>query len=328
MSRRLVPMWVAGAVALLMCTSVTAQSLRVGEPMEDYLRVLQLTGEASTSALSLRPLMDGAPPRSEGRRHPWIDRLGVAFMRRDDSADAGVRMPWSTDLGWTEARMRIFANTGHPYGGNDGVVWQGKGVTTAVDLGGWARWGALSIRLQPIYTMSQNAAFDLAPVSLSGMPEYAYPWRRIDLPQRFGDGPVSTLHPGDSEVRLDAHGFTLGLSSRNLWWGPGIHHSILLSDNAPGMVHGFLGTRRPVDAWIGDLEAQWIWGRLHQSDHLDPDFEETRRFATGLVLTYRPAFVEGLHLGMARMFFGFVPEVARNSGTIFSCFRVCGRRSS
>jgi hypothetical protein len=285
--------------------------------MEDYLRLLELTGEASPSAFSIRPLMDGAPPQLEGRGHPWNNRLGAAFLRRDDRADVGVRTPWSTDIGWTEARLRMFANTGHPYGGNDGVVWQGKGLTTAVEAGGWARWGSLSVRLQPVYTVSQNATFDLAAVALPGMPEYAYPWRRIDMPQRFGDGSVSTLHPGDSEVRLDVRGVTLGLSSRNLWWGPGIHHSILMSDNAPGMVHGFLGTRRPVDIWIGDLEAQWIWGRLGQSDYFDPAFEETKRFGTGLALTYRPAFAEGLYFGATRMFFGFVPDGGAELGDYF-----------
>ncbi|MDZ7780371.1 MAG: capsule assembly Wzi family protein [Gemmatimonadota bacterium] len=261
--------------------------------------------------------MDAAPPQLDRSGHPWADRLGAAFMRRDDRSDTGVRTPWSLDGGWTEARARVWANTGHPFGGNDGVAWQGKGLTTALDLGAWARWGWLSVRAQPTVTVSQNAAFDLAPETPSGMPEVAYPWRRIDMPQRFGDGTVTTVHPGDSEIRLDARGVTLGLSSRNLWWGPGIHHSILMSDNAPGIVHGFLGTRSPVDIWIGDLEAQWVWGRLGQSDHYDPSVEDTDRFLTGLALTYQPAFVEGLHLGATRMFYGYVPEGGPELGDFF-----------
>lgn len=291
---------------VLATSSASAQSLRVGDPLEDYLRLLELTGDASPSAFSIRPLLDGAPPQLAGPRHPWAERLGASFMRRDDREDAGVRTPWGTDVGFTEARVRLFANTGHPWGGNDGVVWQGKGLTTALDVGGWARWGWLSVRAQPVFTASQNTSFDLAPVTLAGMPEYAYPWRRMDMPQRFGTESVTKLHPGDSEIRVDVRGVTLGLSSRNLWWGPGIHHSILMSDNAPGMVHGFIGTRRPVDIWIGDLEAQWIWGRLDQSDYFDPSFTETDRFLTGLALTYRPAFVEGLYFGATRMFYGFV----------------------
>lgn len=238
-------------------------------------------------------------------------------MRRDDRSDAGVRAPWSTDVGWTEARVRAFANTGHPWGGNDGTVWQGKGLSTAVDVGAWARWGWLSVRVQPVFAVSQNSAFDLAPVDAAAPSEFVYPWRRMDLPQRYGTGAVTEVHPGDSEIRLSARRVTLGLSSRNLWWGPGIHHSILLGSNAPGFVHGFLGTRRPVDIWIGDLEAQWIWGRLEQSDYADPSLPETRRFLTGLALTYQPAFVNGLYLGATRMFYGYVDEGGPDLGDFF-----------
>src|SRR5690606_9376202 len=207
--------------SLSLVPPAAAQSVRVGEPLELYLRLLQLTGEASVGSFLIRPLMDAGPPLLEEGIHPWSARFESAVAPRGGRS-AGTSLPWGGEAGAAEARLRLFANTRHPFGGNDGVVWQGKGFTTAVEAGGWVRWGALSVRVQPVFTVSQNAAFELAPVSIPGMPAAAYPWRRIDLPQRFGEERLSAVHPGDSEVRLEIGPVTLGGSSRDLWWGPGV----------------------------------------------------------------------------------------------------------
>ena len=49
--------------------------------------------------------------------------------------------------------------------------------------------------------------------------------------------------------------------------GLGLPASIrfLLSNNAPGFPHLFLGTGDPVNIWVGQLQARVFWGRLDQS---------------------------------------------------------------
>src|SRR5690606_24750353 len=107
-----------------------------------------------------------------------------------------------------------------------------------------------------------NAAFTLAPAYWPDLEEFAYPWRVIDLPQRMGTRSRATLGLGDSEIRLDVRGVTLGMGNRSRWWGPGIRNAILMSDNAPGFAHAFLGTRRPVDVGPASLEAFYMYGGL------------------------------------------------------------------
>jgi hypothetical protein len=203
---------------------------------------------------------------------------------------------------------------------NDGVVWQGRGLTTAVDLGTTARWRGLRVTVKPTLTYADNAFFQLAPVGVADQQEYAYPWRKIDLPQRFGSDPIWTLHPGQSEVRL-GEGMTGGFGTRNLWWGPGIRSGIIMSNNAAGFPHAFLGTRGARSIGIGTLEANWVWGRLGQSDWFDIPVDSEDRFLTGLVLTYNPSFLTGLSLGLTRVYYGLVSADGIDVSDLFLVFQ-------
>jgi len=269
--------------------SAAAQTLTVGDPLEDYLRVLQLRGQADVGSFMARPWVNDDPAALiRASDHPWRDRIGIA------GAQGGLSMKL------VEPQLRLFANSRYPVGRNDGAVWQGRGLTSALDLGAVLRWRALTVELRPTALFNQNSDLDLAPVSLPGMPPYAYPWRRIDWPQQFGPDAFWTLDPGQSEARVDGRGLSVGFGTKNLWWGPALQDPILMSNNAPGFPHAFLRTGGPVGIGIGDVEGQWIWGRLQQSDWFDPAAED-QRFITAITLTYSPSAVRGLSLGLARV---------------------------
>ncbi|WP_404877454.1 capsule assembly Wzi family protein, partial [Klebsiella pneumoniae] len=55
---------------------------------------------------------------------------------------------------------------------------------------------------------------------------------------------------------------SVGISSENLWWGPGIYNSLLMSNNAPGFWHLTFNSRKPLKTPIGDFEWQLIGGKL------------------------------------------------------------------
>ena len=302
-NRRMSSNWLAIVVALSLIVGAphggAAQSLDVGDSREALLRLWQLTGDAALNSFSLRPLVSREDEAIDGAgAGPWAN----PFVLEPLFASSGVEI---TPL---EARLRSFVNTGHPVGANDGVVWQGRGVTAALDLGTTLSWRGLRVTAKPTIVFAQNRAFDLATVEVAGMPDYAYPWRRIDLPQRFGPESFWTLDPGQSEVRVSGYGATGGFSTRNLWWGPGINSAILMSNNAGGLPHAFLGTRGPRSIGIGTVEANWIWGRMKQSDYFDPSVEIDDRYLTGLVVAYSPSFLQGLSIGFTRVFYGWVPE--------------------
>ncbi len=291
-----------GAAALLLSCAfgqAGGQTVRVGDPLEDYLRVLQISGRVQLGSFTVRPLgLDHTERIAAEGPHPW-----AAYLDSSQTEATGTLR-----IGLTDSQLRAFANSRFPVGRNDGVVWQGRGLTTALDVGATLHWRAFSIEVRPTLLFTQNSSHDLAPVTVQGMPIYAYPWREIDWPQRFGPDPFWALDPGQSEIRVDARGMSLGFGSKNLWWGPGIRNAIILSNNAPGFPHGFLATDGPLGIGVGSVEARWIWGRLRQSDWFGAVGDNDERFITGIVVSYSPDFLTGLSLGLTRVFYVLVPD--------------------
>ncbi|WP_216072810.1 capsule assembly Wzi family protein, partial [Acinetobacter baumannii] len=60
--------------------------------------------------------------------------------------------------------------------------------------------------------------------------------------------------PGQSSIRLSTGPVSLGISTENLWWGPGCFNALLMSNNAPGFLHLTFNTTRPVKTPIGSFE--------------------------------------------------------------------------
>jgi hypothetical protein len=190
-----------------------------------------------------------------------------------------------------------------PIDRNNGALWSGRGLSTETSGGFAIHSGPLSAAIAPVVAFVQNRGFETLPVTRAGSSPFADPWTgSIDLPQRLGDEAFWIFHPGQSYVRLRAAGASAGVSTENLWWGPGIRNSILLSNTAPGFPHAFLGTASPINIGIGRLEAQAVWGLLHESDYFDGDEANDRRQFSGFVADFEPRWLPGLYLGAARIF--------------------------
>ena len=156
-----------------------AQRLPVGDAWEEYLRVLQAVGLAGGGSLTVRPLSWGYSlgTLNPGAEHPWA--LRVSPPSRTD-------LSGNVSISFAHPSLEIFVNSAYADGQNDGAVWQGKGLSTALEAGSTLSVGPLNLTVNPVLLYSQNASFELAPLNLPDMPVYGYPWRWIDLPQRFG----------------------------------------------------------------------------------------------------------------------------------------------
>ena len=287
---------VAVALSFTFVQAALGQTLTVGDPLEDYLRVLQISGEAEAGSFMVRP---------------WISGDGGSILA-DDRGPWALRQRESDALTIVPPELRSYANSRFPVGRNDGAVWQGRGFTTAIEGGAALRWRGVTVEVRPTLLYAQNASFELAPVTVPTSSPYAYPWWIIDWPQRFGPDPLWRLDPGQSEIRFETRGLVAGFGSKNLWWGPAIENSIIMSNNAPGFPHAFLGSGRPLRIGIGELEFRWIWGRLQQSGWFDPMFDPPvtgeSRFITGIAATYAPSFLPGLSVGLTRVFYSMAGD--------------------
>lgn len=268
---------------------------------EIYLRYLQISGGVARYPWSVRGFSPAETRRLAARAgtHPWT------------GAGSFSSVPPRARLLPVLAEVR--GNSAFPYGVNDGAVWAGRGLTASVGVGGFLRAGPLSLVLNPIAFVAQNASFELFDNRQEGElrfgdGQYAI---TVDRPQRFGDGAYGRIDPGNSTLRADVGPLAAGISTANMAWGPLELYPYVIGTNGPGFLHGFVGTARPVNVWIGSLHARVIWGRLDQSDYspvegeptyVSPADVGTRRFASGLLAVFGPRGLAGLELGVARFF--------------------------
>lgn len=216
-------------------------------------------------------------------------------------------------------------NSHHPFGWNDGSMIPAKGYQVQLSAGIFARFGRLTVQLRPEVVYAQNAPFSTFPVRYSDSLWRSYyntVLTMVDAPERFGTGAYVKLFPGQSSIRFNFKKLSVGLSTENLWWGPGVRNALLMTDNAPGFPHLTLNTAAPLLSPIGSFEGQLVSGFLKSSGILPPDTGRTfngeklytpkpqsDRYINGIVLTWQPKWTQGLFLGFSRVFYAYRTDV-------------------
>jgi hypothetical protein len=271
----------------------------VGSEAEVYLRMLQVAGRVPLYPWSIRGLsLDEVQALAPTGEHPWQEHYGAEI-----DGPAALVVPLPLDFS-------AWYNSAFPYGRNDGPVWAGRGGTLAVSAGAAGRAGPLSFRVAPQAFWAQNQEFVLQDHGDQTAPVWAHGTapRRIDLPQRPGADPYMRLDPGDSYLRVDVLGAALGMSTATQHWGPAAEFPILLGNNAPGFLHGFVGTSRPVDVGLGRLHGRLTGGILEQTEYSPAYLADGRRVMSGLTVTFSPRPLPGLEVGYGRFFHVPRPE--------------------
>lgn len=182
-------------------------------------------------------------------------------------------------------------NGHHPYGWNDQGMIMAKGLQTMVSVGLKAKYGPLELQLQPEFYYAANPGY----ATTTG---YGY----------ISGKSFSKLYGGQSAFKLNLGPITLGVSTQNLWWGPGQFSSLMMSNNAPGFLHYTFNTNKPLKTPIGSFEWQLVIGKLNEDTaaafenfFLKPfNPRNESRFFNGIVLTYQPRFLPNFFLGLTR----------------------------
>ena len=214
-------------------------------------------------------------------------------------------------------------NSHHPYNRNNGSMVPNRGYQHILSAGIYAEIGPLSIQLKPEHLFSENKDFE----GFGEGPNGHYPiiwakryrlWNHIDMPERFGEKSLNKTLIGQSSIRLNYKGLSLGVSNENIWWGPSIRNSIMMSNHARGFKHITFNTTKPIETKIGNFEWQLISGRLESSGFTPPNTsfeyagtklyvpkvnqrgETDWRYLQGFSISYSPKWISGLSLGFIR----------------------------
>lgn len=271
--------------------------------LEPYLRTLQNVGLVGAHPWSVRQFSatQVRAMAAAGASHPWEDW----FDFRAGGSDQAY------EYGWIGADARTIYNSSFPWGGNDGPLWAGRGMTGALSAGAHARLGPVRFVLAPVAFMAQNKAFGLAPLEPDATSEFQSELTPlyVDLPQRFGPDTYGRVDWGNSSLALDAAGLSLGISNAAQHWGPTDRHPLILGSNSGGFAHAFLETVHPLDLWMGEIHGRYMVGRLEQTGWVNErSLVGPRRSGTGFAVTFMPRGLEGLEIGMTRFFHREWPE--------------------
>src|SRR5215204_2056123 len=245
---------------LFFCLKLFTQTLPVGTPvLEETWRRKQIKGERDiNTSFAVRPLYTGI--------NLHFDSLYNPSNYLSDSSSESTTV--TKDKGLTRLLPIVFKqqyNTDHPYGWNDGSMIQASGYQTIVSAGLYAKIGILSIQIQPEFVYAQNKDFGTFPSSHADTIWRSY-YNTVlnvtDIPEKYGNSSYTKLFPGQSSIRLNLKKLSLGISTENLWWGPGIRNAIIMSNNAPGFPYLSFNTTSPISSPIGSFEGQIISGFL------------------------------------------------------------------
>lgn len=299
---------------LFISSSLFSQTISVGTPaLEDYYRRAQLTDTIYNHvSFAIRPITPLKGLNTRFGFYPDSSQRGYNLLNTTSTWSNGKNIKASI----LPLRTQVQFNSKHPYGWNDGAMIPNKGLQTLWSAGFYTEIGPLSIQFQPEIILATNSDFEgISDKHFEVLSARYYDfYNQIDLPERFGSEAFGDAYWGQSSIRLNFDPVSIGFSTENLWWGPGVSTSILMSNTAPGFKHFTLNTNQTIDTKIGGFEGQVIAGATPESTNfgvLTPERtyfdnplylpkENKARYLTGMVFTWQPKWVKGLFLGFAR----------------------------
>lgn len=289
--------------------NVWGQTLPVGTPvLEDYYRRMQLLGKVDTSlSFSIRPL--SAEALGKTNVFDPEDALGNRSYLYELPDKTGYIQAFPVGLDYKLAGS-------YPYGWNDGSMVPTRGGQVRIYGGIVAKYRFLTLQLRPELVHATNRMYE-GPAKTPG---YGLEWYKaignvIDMPEYFGKSAYTRALLGQSSLKATFGAVSFGVSTENLYWGPGRYNALLMSNNAPGFPHVTVHTSKPVRTPIGSFEGQLVGGTLRSSGfppsmtgeslHHEMYYVEkpdVNRYFSGFIASYQPKWIPGLSLGIIRSF--------------------------
>ncbi len=201
-------------------------------------------------------------------------------------------------------------NSHHPYGYNDASFIPAGGLQSQLTFGANINAGPVKLQLQPELIYAANTSY---PVNGS----YGY----------NNGKPYTKLFGGQSTLSVTASSFSVGVSTANKWWGPGVTNALIMSNNAPGFANIFIKTHRPAKTPIGNFEFELIGGRLesdstlpYENFHLKPSssLSNSWRYINAYIVSYCPKWLPGVYVGLIRSIQQYGPSVVNGAGNFSS----------
>jgi hypothetical protein len=272
-----------------------AQVIPAGFPVfEELLRRKQLLGE-------------------EGKPHSFMLRSGIQDESvYEASSYLDGKVP-DLEIGILPMLSSIRGTSNRPYGSGDYGMIPNPGLQTYFSGGGYVTYKGFNLTFRPELVIAQNLGFDsdIGSMSTFEIKSRFLLWNIGDVPERFGNKTYVRPWWGQSKLTYQYGAFEVGVSSQNIWWGPGQWNSLTFSNNAQGFPHVTLNSTKPAKTFLGTFEGQMVVGRLlnsgfgpSQDEKLNKlyflPFTGDWRYLNAILISWSLKWVDGLHLGFSR----------------------------
>ncbi|WP_234862470.1 capsule assembly Wzi family protein [Mariniradius sediminis] len=301
-NRMVLPFWriFSLIISFLFCSLVgISQNLPANFPLlEEYARRAQLNDTSiMRSSFQLRPIQLSNSAGS-------IDSLFYRTISFEN-----------LNLGVLPILSISELNSDRPFGwGNFGMI-PNKGIQQYLSGGVFGNWKIIEFQLQPEFIFAQNLPYYGFPADFNQaiINDRFFYWNNGDYPERFGNSSYTRIWWGQSKIMAKFGAFEGGISTQNIWWGPGQWNALTFSNNAQGFPHLTIRTGKPAKTFLGNFETQLLSGRIEDSG-LSPsqhpalnekyfsDFSGDWKYVNALSISYNPKWVKGLFLGFNRTF--------------------------
>ena len=269
--------------------------------IDELIRDLQLAGKlAPNDALTIRPFYTNADIT--------YNKILKIIDEDIENNNQLVAKP-NLNISLLPINFTQKITTRYPYGWNDGAFSLSKGYQFLVGGGIYFQWHKLKIQLRPEYVQTSTGNYETN----------AY-WGSVTPSSK-------KIMPGQSNIRFDLGSFTIGASTENMWWGPGIYNSMLMNNNAPGFLHYSINSNRPIITAIGSIQLQLQAGFLQKDSSQGYEnkrlqtaiLDKNKRFYNSINISYQPKFLKNVYLGLTRTFQNYTQlRSSNNNGFVYN----------
>ena len=154
-------------------------------------------------------------------------------------------------------RKDLFFNNGAQNMENMGNRLIGKGIGSFIGLNFSYINSFLIFSIEPFYYINQNKEYKVL-----NRPNIFSPLNDV---RKRKENPFISYGFRDIQINLHYKDFGFGLSNSNMWWGPGIHTSLTMTNNTSGFPYLIIGTVREKKYKNIGIDIKYIFSELNKT---------------------------------------------------------------
>jgi len=189
-----------------------------------------------------------------------------------------------------KARSEFFYNSGAPNLENTSDCWIGKGISFFTSANIVYNSEFIFASIEPFYFISQNNDYR----EPQRIPKFSH----LNDNRPHLETPYTSYGIRETQVYLNVNGFGGGFSNANMWWGPGLHSSLMMTNNTTGFEHLMLGTinEKRIKNW--GFNGRYILSKFGKKSESEPYYSgfifNTTYYSVPIVtLGFSRAFLSG-----------------------------------